>query len=185
MKASFHFNSCQNTLESLHFASTFFSSPAKHCSPCTSLPRALLLLHIASTCALLPFAPGSACTSLSTSPCLHTSLLAHYFACLHVTGSKTVPLAHHLQSLVSSICFYCPLLGTAKGTADPSGTAFTSPSPSAISGEPQAGVPEQWGHSLMQGSEQFGSAVASTCAQLGSRPCPALGPFVGRGKVSH
>lgn len=57
---------------------------------------------------------------------------------------ETAPLAHLFRGLISSICFYCPLLGTAKGKADPLGSTF----PLFISlcdfrgaAEPQVGVP--------------------------------------------
>lgn len=98
MKASFHFNSCQNTLESLHFASAFFSSPAKHCSPCTSL---LPAHHFPVHC--------SFCTSPPPVPCshLHLALLAHRSLhhpactplCLHITSPACMSLARKLFHL--------------------------------------------------------------------------------------
>lgn len=124
MKALFSFNSYQNILELLWLASTSFSSP-----PQTPLP-----LHITPSahCPLLHIAP--VCASL----CLDVALLAGR------SGLKTAPLAHHLQGLVSSICFYCPLLGTVKEKADPLGSCLL-PSVSLCNfrgaAEPQVGVP--------------------------------------------
>lgn len=102
MRASFHFNSCQNILESLCFALTSSPAPpniaplAHHSCPHITSPRIApfahrLHLYLAPICSWL---------------CLHIVLLACYFACtsphLHITL-----LVHDsaCTSLCTSSCF--------------------------------------------------------------------------------